>query len=286
MKKKSKNKKKEKGPEYCLSATNTLMRNYKEYYLKKTEFLCYVMIAFAAGGIAGWIFYGNLFLKDGEATFLTTVSNILVCGGFGFFAAKVFLPLRAETLRKKRQEQLKMQFRELLSSLNASFSSGANIVTAFENANKDMDSQYGQKAFITQETMEIMNGMQNNVSIDEVLENFGTRSGLEDVRDFATVFQICYQKGGDMKSVVRNTYDLIGDKIAIQDEIATKLTSNKMQQNIMSVAPIVMIGFLRLSSSSFAASFASFQGVITMTVAIGIFAGSYMYGRKIVNIKG
>ena len=157
---------------------------------------------------------------------------------------------------------------------------------AYENAYNDMLSQFGEEEFITKELYEITTGMKNNISIKELLINFAGRSGVDDINDFATVFQICYEKGGDMKTVVRNTYDLIGEKMTINEEIETKLTSNKMQQNIMSIVPIVLIAFLRFTSSSFAENFASLKGVITMTLAVGIFIGAYLYGRKIVDIKG
>jgi tight adherence protein B len=100
------------------------------------------------------------------------------------------------------------------------------------------------------------------------------------------VFEICFQKGGDMQKVVRNSYDMMGNKMIIQEEIQTMMTSNRTQQSVMSVVPIAIIAFLRLSSSSFAESFASATGVLTMTVAIGIFVGSFLYGRKIIDIKG
>lgn len=279
-------KKREKEPEFYTSALNNQLRNYNVYYMKPIEKMLYVAIAFLLGGIVGLVFYANLFMVDGEATFATHVSNLVVFCGIGLVAVKLFIPMREETLKKKRQEELRMQFREMLSSLSASFMSGANIVTAFENAKEDMMSQYGGKAMIVCETLEMTNGMKNNLAIAEILNDFGRRSGIDDIRDFATVFSVCYEKGGDMKGVVRNTYDLIGEKMAINEEIQTKLTSNKMQQNIMSFVPIVMIAFLRLSSSSFASSFATLKGVVVMTVAIGIFIASYVYGRKIVDIKG
>ncbi len=279
-------KKREKEPEFYTSALNNQLRNYNVYYMKPIEKMLYVAIAFLLGGIVGLVFYANLFMVDGEATFATHVSNLVVFCGIGLVAVKLFIPMREETLKKKRQEELRMQFREMLSSLSASFMSGANIVTAFENAKEDMMSQYGGKAMIVCETLEMTNGMKNNLAIAEILNDFGRRSGIDDIQDFATVFSVCYEKGGDMKGVVRNTYDLIGEKMAINEEIQTKLTSNKMQQNIMSFVPIVMIAFLRLSSSSFASSFATLKGVVVMTGAIGIFIASYVYGRKIVDIKG
>lgn len=278
--------KKEKEPEFYVSALNNQLRNYNVYYMKPLEKMLYMLIAFVAGGVTGLVFYANLFMVDGEATFATHISNVVVFCGIGIVAIKLFIPIREESLKKKRQEELRRQFREMLASLSASFTAGANIIAAFENAYTDMVSQYGEKAFIVQEVFEITTGMNNNLAISDMLEDFGKRSGVDDIQDFATVFCVCYQKGGDMKEVVRNTHDLIGEKIAINEEIQTKLTSNKMQQNVMSIVPIFMIGFLRISSTSFAENFATFKGVCVMTLAIGIFVGSYMYGRKIVDIKG
>lgn len=273
-------------PEFYVSALNNQLLNYNIYYMSMAEKLLYFLLAFIAGGIVGLIFYANLFMRDGEATLATHISNVIVFVGIGFAAAKIYMPMRKESLKKKRQEELRKQFREMLSSLNSSFSAGANIVTAFGNANADMLSQYGDQAYITKESFEIIEGMRNNLAIGDLLDDFGKRSGVDDIQDFATVLQICYEKGGDMKGVVRNTYDLIGEKMTINDEIETKLTSNKMQQNVMSIVPIFMVGFLRFSSSSMAANFASAKGVLVMTVAIAIFVGSYMYGRKVVDIKG
>lgn len=273
-------------PEFYVSALNNQLLNYNIYYMSMAEKLLYFLLAFIAGGIVGLIFYANLFMRDGEATLATHISNVIVFAGIGFAAAKIYMPMRKESLKKKRQEELRKQFREMLSSLNSSFSAGSNIVTAFGNANADMLSQYGDQAYITKESFEIIEGMRNNLAIGDLLDDFGKRSGVDDIQDFATVLQICYEKGGDMKGVVRNTYDLIGEKMTINDEIETKLTSNKMQQNVMSIVPIFMVGFLRFSSSSMAANFASAKGVLVMTVAIAIFVGSYMYGRKVVDIKG
>lgn len=279
-------KKKGKEPQYINSKINNPMLNYRVYYLKASERILFSLISFITGGCIGLIFYMNLFMKNGNPTMATHISNVVFFVGVGLVATVLFIPMREEGAKKRRQDILRRQFREMLSSLNSSFSSGANVSAAFENAQKDMISQYGERAFITVEVHEIVQQMHNNISVYEALQDFADRSGIEDIHDFSTIFYICYQKGGNLKRVVRNTYDLIGQKITVNEEIETKLTSNKMQQNIMSVVPIVMIAFLRFSSSSFAESFASPTGVLSMTVAVGIFIGSYLYGRRIVDIKG
>ena len=89
-----------------------------------------------------------------------------------------------------------------------------------------------------------------------------------------------------MQSAIYRTHSVITEKIAISDEIETKLTSNKMQHNVMSLMPIALVAMLRATNDSFAESFTSPAGVVVNTIAIGIFIGAYKYGLKIVNIKG
>lgn len=283
MKKKEK---KKKPSQYLPSELNTKMLNYCVYVMKPMEKIVYLLALTLIGGCVCMVFYANLFMKDGEATMATHISNFIVFFGGGVLAAIKFIPIVEAHLCDKRKNVLKLQFREMLAALATAFSAGENLLGAFQSAKKEMDLQFGPASYISKETDEILAGMNSNISIQRLLGNFAARSGLEDIDNFSDIISICYQKGGNMKSVVRNTYDLIGDKITISEEIKTKLTSNKLQQQVMSVIPIFLIGYLRVSSSSFAESFASFTGVITMTIAVGIFVGAYIYGRKILDIKG
>lgn len=282
-------KKKEKEPlepQYYTSATNEQVLNYNVYYLSASEKIINYTVIFLIGAVTGWVLYGNLFMREGELTLLSHISNAVVCTLFGFIATKIIVPLRIVSLRDKRQNKLKLQFRDMLAAISTALLAGDNTRGAFESAYRELTSQYGEDSYISNELRQIVTGVNNNVSLDELLSDFANRSGLEDVKDFANVYTICNQKGGDLKRVVRNTYDLIGEKTSISEEIKTKLTSNKTQQNVMSIVPFFLIGFLRVSSSSFAESFASPTGVLTMTVAVGIFIGSFIYGRKIIDIKG
>lgn len=278
--------KKEKEPKYYQSVMNTTLLNYRVYYMTTLEKLLYTIGFFLIGGVVGLIFYGNLFMSNGEATFATYISNAIVFIIAGIIANRIFYPMMTESKCQKRKATLAKQFREFLSSMNSSISSGSNVNMAIQTACEDMESQFGNEAFITIEAKEMRLGLENNISIYATMRNFAERSGIDDISDFANVFEICYQKGGDLQRVVRNCYDMMGNKMIIEEEIQTMMTSNKTQQGVMSVVPIGIIAFLRVSSSSFAASFASPTGVLTMTIAIAIFIASFKYGRKIIDIKG
>lgn len=273
-------------PEYINSPLNNQMLNYRVYRMKKSESIIVKLIAFAVGGSVGLIFYGGLFKIDGFATTYTYISNVLFFTLVGFFAMKFLVPLYVKRSFEKRENKLKMQFRDMLESLASSFSSGSNVTKAFESALSDLKMQYSEKDYVVREMQEIIDGVSQNIGIEVMLRSFGERSGNEDIISFADVFDICYRKGGNMSSVIRRTHSVISEKMAVSDEIETKLTSNKMQHNVMSVMPIVVVALLRLTNESFAANFATLTGVIVNTMAIGIFVGAYKYGQKIVDIKG
>ncbi len=271
---------------YRRSVQNNLMLNYDVYVFSPAERILYTILFFTAGAAVGYILYGNLFMKDGDMTIWTYISNLIVCLGGGVIVSIILFSVRKKQLIDSRKQTLRIQFREMLSALSTAYSSGENTVSAFESAFTEISAQFGESSYIACELNEMVTGMRNNHSIEKMLTDFGDRSGVEDIVDFANVFKLCHSKGGNMKYIVRNSYDLIGEKTSINEEIQTKITSNEMQLNVMSVVPILMIAFLRFSSSSFAASFATFKGVIAMTVAAALFVGSYIYGKKIIDIKG
>ncbi len=273
-------------PYYMNSPLNNPMINYKVYKIDKIENIFFRIVFFVLGGFVGLIFFSGLFKIDGYATIKTYISDIVVFIGFGLFAMKFLMNMYVKRATEKQQNKLKNQFRDMLESLTSSLSSGSNVNMAFEAALNDLSMQYTEKDFIIIEMREIINGLGQNIPIEAMLRNFGNRSGNEDIESFADIFEVCYRNGGDMRLVINRTHSLITEKIAVSDEIETKLTSNKMQHNIMSIMPIAVVALLKLTNQSFATNFTTPIGVIVNIIAIGVFVGAYKYGQKIVDIKG
>lgn len=278
-------KQKNKAPKYVLSVLNNRMLNYQVYYMSASEKLTAVLLTFLAGGFVGWIFYGGLFKADGEATRATYISNLIVILLGGFLAAKVFVPVIRESMKKKRDKALRIQFRDMLENLTASLAAGNTMMDAFINARGDLANQYARDDYIIIELTEILAGMQNGQPLESMLTAFGERAGNEDIQNFANVIANCYRMGGDFKTVVRKTRDIISDKMQIEEEIETKITSNKLQHNAMCLMPLVLVAMLKMMNNSFADNLATFTGVFVTTVALGIFVSAYFWGRKIIEIK-
>ena len=200
-------------------------------------------------------------------------------------ATKFFVPVVRNILKKRRDNQLKKQFMDLLETLSTALGAGGTVNDAFISAAADLRNQYGDNDMIIVELDEIVTGLNNGQTIEALLDNFGKRSGNEDIENFANVMGNCYRMGGDFKNVVRKTRDIISDKIQISEEINTKLTSNKIQLNAMSVMPIVIVAMIKITGSSFAENLATPLGAIVTTFAILIFVGAYIWGNKIIDVK-
>ncbi len=279
--------KKVKEPQYIASALNTPMLNYRTYVMSGKEKTTTFLLSFVIGGILGLTFYGGQFRDaDGLATRATLISNIIIFTLVGIAACFVFYPIRCEKLKDKRRRELTQQFRSLLEALAVSLSSGMNMTESLTGAYGDLKAEYSEKAYIVDEVREMIDGIQNNIPIEEMMESLGERSQIDDIKNFGVVFEICYRAGGNMKEIVRRTNNIVSEKIEISEEIETALASNKSQFTAMMVVPVVMMLLLRTMSSSFSASFATLPGVIAITIAIGLFVVAYRLGQKIMDIKG
>ncbi len=277
---------KKKEPQYVKSFLNEDVINYKVYYLPMKWKIFVRVAALVVGAIVGYIFYGGMFCDDfGYPTEKTYVANAVFMGIFGIILVIIVVPLIEKNILERRRRQLRTQFRDLLDSLVSSINASSTTAQAFIDARRDLGFQYGEKDFIIQELDVINRGIENNVRIEELLEDFANRSDDKDIKSFSNVFAISNEKGGDSREVLNKTRTIINDKIIIQEEIETTVAAPQMWQRFMLIAPVALTAMIKYSSTDFKNSFASQSGFVSTTVAIVIFIGSYYLGRWILRIK-
>lgn len=274
-------------PEFGVSeVTNMQTMNYKVYHFKAWEKIVYFLLAFLIGAFVGFLFYGNL-AKDeyGEPTLMTHILNIAIPTIVGLIAGKLFLPVRQKQIIEKRRRNLRDQFRDMLEGLVTSLGAGNNVPDSFSAVYNDLKIQYDSDAYIIKELEIILEGIRHNVPVENILMDFGVRSGIPDIETFANVFNISYRKGGNIKDVIRNTHNIISEKIEIAEDIETTVTSGKMDQKIMLILPIALISIIKFMSPEFAENFTTPTGVISTTIAIVCFIGAYFLGKTMLDIK-
>lgn len=281
-----KREKKAKPSQYVQSLNNMRVLNYNVYNMGKMEKLLYTLLAFVVGAAVGYLFYGGLGKDDyGNSTQITYICNVAISCLIGFVAVRLFIPVRTRQLCTRRQKELRNQFADMLEALATSLSAGKNVNDSFQGIYGDMKIQYGKNAYIVYEIQVILAGVNNNIPIEDLLMHFGRRSGVKDIENFAQVFSTAFRKGGNLKDIIQNTHEIIHDKMSIEMDIESVVASNKMEQNIMIVLPILLVGFIKMTSPEFASNFASGSGIAATTIAIGCFVAAYFIGQKILDIK-
>jgi len=244
------------------------------------------LVTFIVGALVGYLFYGGIGKDiDGNPTTITYILNVLIPFLSGTVLGFMYIPVRINKKIYMQKQQLNLQFRDMLDSFSTSISAGKNIDGAFNSALGDMKAQYGLDSYIVKELEVIVSGISNNVAIEELLDDFGKRSGSDDIRSFANVFKICYRKGGSIRETIKNTNRILSDKMEIKEDIETIVTANKTEQSVMIIMPVMLVGIIKMMSPDFADNFTSVTGVISTTIAVILFAIAYIVAKKVLDIR-
>lgn len=238
--------------------------DYSVYDMNKKEKLVGFMIGMAVGFAVVQIFFLNV---------IVSVIASLLTGVFGVRIYRLHL-------LGKRQEVLLMQFKDFLESLCTSFGSGKNTVDAFADSYHDLLNQFGKDAYIVQEIVIILTGLKNNFTIEKMLGDFADRSRIEDIQNFADVFEVTNRMGGNIIRVIDETRNIIIDKINIQLEINTLISGKKNELNIMILMPLIVVTQLQGVTEG-----AGLIGVLSKVGALVLFAGAYALGQKMIKIR-
>jgi tight adherence protein B len=260
--------------------------NYGAYHMAAAEKVVAFLAGFAIGAAMGYLFYGGIGRDaSGRPTALTYVLDAVFSGGAGALAGRAAIPFRRRALLRRRALALSRQFRDMLDTLNTSLGAGKNVRDSFAAAYGDLSEQYGEDAYILSELKLIMRGVDNNFDIEDLLEDFGRRSGNGDIISFASVFRACGRRGGDIRESVRTTHEILTDKLEIREEIDTAVTSGKAEQTAMMFMPAALIFVVKAMSPEFASNFTSVAGIASTTAAVVLFVIAYFVGRAVLNIK-
>lgn len=204
----------------------------------------------------------------------------------GFFFLPLLLKRKAQMLAAKRREALALEFKDFILAFSASLKAGYAAENALVAAGRDLFCMYGTQSMMVEECRKMEKSLKNNQLSEVLLSEFAQRSGQEEIRDFAAIFMIAKRSGGAMSAIIKNTADIISEKIEVKREIQLLYAAKRMEQNIMNVVPVAMIGYVRITTPDyFNAMYHNLFGIMVMSLCLAVYAGAYMLSRKIMDIE-
>jgi tight adherence protein B len=174
----------------------------------------------------------------------------------------------------------------MLEALSVSMRAGNPPIKALGSAKEDLSLIYPEDSDIMVELNIIIARFNNAVPLSEIFNDFAKRSALEDVESFASVYATIEGKSGRADEIVRETQQIIADKMEIEMEIDTMMTAAKSEVNIMLFMPLVVLGVIGYAGEGFMdAIYTTTAGRVVSTFGLLVFIGCYIMARKFSNVK-
>jgi len=235
-----------------------------------TNHILAFLLGFALGTAILFIFYRLLVLS--------------LVGGALFGVVYIFVAAREATIR--RSSKLRNAFYDLLEATSVSMRAGNPLIKSLQNARVDLTLIYPEDSDIITELDIIIGRFNNAVPIATAISDFAERSGLEDIASFASIYATIEGKSGREDEIVRETQQIIADKMEIEMEIETLMTAAKGELNIMLFMPLVVLGVIGYAGAGFMdAIYTTLAGRIVSTIGFAVFIISYIMGKKFSSLK-
>lgn len=243
--------------------------DYTTYQFSKKEYLEYTVLFLVLDGMISYLFYRSL---------LVFLAGVLLL--------KPFLKIQRERLCQKRRQMLEEQFLIAMQTVITSLTAGYSVETAFEDTLRELPLVCQEENMIVQEFRAIVSQLNMNQNLEELLQSLAMRSGIEDIRNFAEIFAVSKRSGGNLIAIIRNTVQSITRKNETRKEIQVVLSAKKMEQNIMSMIPCLILLYVQIVSPGFLDSmYHNLAGIIIMTAALAVYIGAFIWGKRIVEIE-
>ncbi len=245
------------------------MLDYAVYCFSKKELTIYVILESALIGMMAYLFYDSVF------AFLVLVPFAVIA-----------LKKKERQLCQKRKQKLEAEFRDVILSVSSNLQTGYSFENAFQEAYKEIVILYGAESLMAYELKILLRKLANNEQLEDALLNLAKRSGVQDIRDFADIFQIAKRGGGNMQAIIANTAEMISDKQAVRIEINTIMSEKRLEQTIMRYIPFFIITYISVTSKGyFEGLYHNIMGQAIMTAALIVYGLACKISDRILRIE-
>ena len=244
------------------------MKKIPDRYSKKSSLIKPVIIGSVKSFILFFLFYKSFVLS--------------------FILALIYGIINIKTYEKRRIEecrwQMDLEFREVMTGISSALNAGYSVENSFKEAKMDLLLLYGNNSVMVKELDIINSKLMLNQPLENVLMEFARRCEVEDINNFAEVFQTAKRTGGNLIDIARSSADKISNKIETSREIRTMVSGKRMEGRIMALMPLAIIIYFWISSPGFLDCLYAPAGRPIMTVLLIIYVAAYKWSERIGDI--
>ena len=243
--------------------------NYNNYAMRNIEKIVIIFISAIILVSLGYIFYHNRII----VLFLISLFSLLS-------------PKYVRTKKIKNQKnEINMQFQDSLFSLASSLEAGKSIENAIEDVIRDLSIQYSTNDRIIIEYQLILKKIKYNTTVFQAFDNFANRTDSEDIKNFASIFEVTKDIGGNTNKIIRRTARIISDKFEINREIDLLVESKRNEIKLLNIAPVMIVLMLSITAKDYMEPvFTTTAGLIGTTISLILLIIGKVISDKILDI--
>ncbi len=246
------------------------MTELSTYEFSKKENAVFYSCLAAAGLIVSYLMYRNILFSAVIIPFAPRIKGFV-----------------RESLIKNRRRRYMAEFKDFLFMASTAIGAGRSMKDAISESIPSLINIYGERSILAcdlskaYERMET--GGENDVS---VLRDLADSSGLEDVRDFVTIYSICKTTGASLITALGKAAGVIIEKMSIDREIEELVRRKESEGLVIFAMPALIILFLNLTAPDYISPlYETAAGRIIMTAVLASNIGIYAMIQRITNVE-
>ncbi len=187
---------------------------------------------------------------------------------------------------KRKSEQLKAEFLELNRMLISELHAGKSLELAYREiyyrlANDSRNYQPNMQAELKQWCKK----MDMGITLPEIMSEFAERCNDDHITQFVNMLEVAKTSGSSLLDVINFTDRMIGEAVQIERELSVLIAEKKLEQVVMSLAPILLMYVMQQFSYDFVSPlYETAMGRLLMTIALFIFAGCFLWSKRMTEI--
>lgn len=228
----------------------------------------------------------------GKGMILGIILSILFYNSiFGIILLLPYLPIyyknEKKQLEQRKQEQLKQEFEQFIKLITKGLELGYSLEKCVEVSKQEYEQMIGMKKTpMICQLDTFLRKLQMNIPIQQIFDDFGKESKLEEIENFAQIIDTARKTGGNLPAILRRTSQVMLEKEQVYQEIITMMSAKRMEQKVMLWMPIGILAYMRLTSGSYMNSlYYNGIGIIIATLGLMFIWIAKIWAEKIISIK-
>ena len=246
------------------------MTDLSVYEFSRKEQILFWSCLAAAGLVISYLMYRNILFSAVIIPFAGKIKGFVT-----------------DSIIKNRRRRYMTEFKDFLFMASTAIGAGRSMKDAISESIPSLLNIYGKKSILAADLSiaygRMETGGENDVS---VLRDLADASGLEDVKDFVTVYSICKTTGASLISALGKAAGVIMEKMSIDREIEEIVRRKEGEGLVIFAMPALIILFLNLTAPDYIAPlYETAAGRIIMTVVLASNIGIYAMIQRITNVE-